>query len=71
MDLDSITNPGNWTIAMGDSSQAGYDNDMMPLSDNDAHYPYGTRVGTYDGTRDEATANFQLTRMALERRPCR
>ena len=60
MDLDSITNPGNWTIAMGNSSQAGYYNDMMPLSGNDATIPMEPVSVTYDGTSNEATVNFQL-----------
>ena len=60
MDLDSITNPGNWTISMGNSSQSGYYNDMMPFTDKDATIPMEPVSVNYDGTSDEATVNFEL-----------
>jgi len=64
MDLDSITNPGNWTMSMGDGSQSGYYNDMMPLSDQDATIPMEPVSVTYDATSDEATVNFELSQNA-------
>ena len=61
MDMDSITNPGNWGISMGNNTQSGFYNDMMPLSDKDVTIPQEPISVTYDATSDEATVNFQLS----------
>jgi len=60
MDMASITNPGNWGISMGNSTQSGYYNDLMPLSDKDVTIPEEPVSVTYDATSDEATVNFEL-----------
>lgn len=61
MDMDSITNPGNWSISMGNGTQSGYYNDMIPVSPGDATIPAEPVSVTWDGTSDEATVNFQLS----------
>ena len=61
MNVSSITNTANWTLSRANSAQAGYYNDMMPQSSNDAAIPATPLSVTYNTLNNEATVNFQLS----------
>ena len=61
MDVASITNPANWTLSRANSTQAGYYNNMMPLSSKDAQILPTPLSVTYNTLKNEATVNFQLS----------
>jgi len=64
MDAGSIMNTANWTISKANSSQAGYYNDMLPQTSNDATLPTTPSSVTYNALTNEATVTFQLSQNA-------
>jgi tetratricopeptide (TPR) repeat protein len=64
MDVSSITNTANWTLSRANSPDAGYYNDMMPQSSQDAAIPATPLSVTYNSLTNEATVNFQLSQNA-------
>jgi tetratricopeptide (TPR) repeat protein len=64
MDVGSITNSANWTLSRANSAEAGYYNDMMPQSSEDAAIPPAPLSVTYNTLTNEATVNFQLSQNA-------
>lgn len=60
MNYDSVTNVSNWTISRGKSTQAGYYNNSMPLSENDAVIPSTPLSVTYNSYTGEAFVTIKL-----------
>ena len=61
MSASSIMNTANWTISPADGTQAGYYDDMMPQTSNDATLPKTPTSVSYNSLTNEATVTFQLS----------
>jgi hypothetical protein len=61
MNPSSIMNTANWSISPANSAQAGYYNDMMPQTSDDAALPKTPTSVAYNSLANEATVTFQLS----------
>ncbi len=64
MDVSAVTNSQNWAITRANSTEAGYYNNMMPVSSKDVTIPQSPLSITYDSTTREATINFRISQNA-------
>ena len=60
MDYASVSNVLNWSITRGNSSQSGYYNNTMPLSDSDAVLSSLPESVSYDSESGVAFVSFRL-----------
>lgn len=60
MDYASVSNVLNWSITRGNSSQSGYYNNTMPLSDSDAVLSSLPESVSYDSDSGVAFVSFRL-----------
>lgn len=60
MNYDSVTNISNWSISRAHSAEAGYYNNSMPLSSNDARIASTPLSVTYNSYSGEAIVRFRL-----------
>jgi hypothetical protein len=61
MSASSVMNTANWSISKADSTQAGYYDDSMPETSNDATVPTTPTSVAYNALTNEATVTFQLS----------
>lgn len=64
MDMASVTNTQNWKISRGNSPDAGYYNNTMPLSPKEAALPETPESVIYNALTREATITFRLNQNA-------
>lgn len=60
MDSASVSNVLNWSITRGNSTESGYYNNTMPLSDSDAELSSLPESVSYDSTSGVAFVSFRL-----------
>ncbi len=64
MDVASVMNPINWSISRGNSAEAGYYNNTMPVTSNEVSIPKFPLAVTYNDVTQEATIKFRLSQNA-------
>jgi tetratricopeptide (TPR) repeat protein len=64
MDLSSVTNPLNWSITRGKDAKAGYYNNSMPTSSNEANIMKMPLSVSYNSLTRQATVNFRISQNA-------
>jgi len=64
MDVASVMNPINWSITRGNSADAGYYNNTMPVSSQEVSIPKFPLSVTYNDLTQEATIKFRLSQNA-------
>jgi Tfp pilus assembly protein PilF len=60
MNIASVTTPTNWSITKGNSADAGYYNNTMPVTSKEVSIPRFPLYVTYNNETQEATIKFRL-----------
>lgn len=64
MDIESVSNPLNWSISRSYSNEGGYYNNYMPLSSKEVALPPNPLSVRYNSFTNEAEITFQLAQNA-------
>jgi len=64
MDPASVTNPANWSITRANSAEAGYYNNMMPVTTREARIAPQPIAVTYNALTAQATVRFLVAQNA-------